>query len=379
MRRLIQGIIIIILLGTLHQKADAQVTVKHLENISGDKGLPGVVYNLPMTVLKFDFTIRKTEEFRGPFATYAPGLLGIEDVIMDNDRYYEIVDAHYSAYIEPDPGQYYLVNLAEKSDRELILMQGVDGLSGKFAEEEEIQQVAANAGFMPGLPGNLFPKYIRTAKIEKTDTIKRVVTIDTTTIEKYILRRFMEEKTEEDKARDAADMINRLKEDKYKLLVGYQETAYDKGAMEFMYNKLESMERSYLTLFTGITREEVITHTVIFLPNTGNAGQSIPILPFSEDEGLLPSDPDEQLILEFDFSEEMEPGEMAPEGDVFSGIVYRVAPSIGFTLSYDGDALLEGRELINQFGSLRVLPDRVEEFSIDPATGNIQMVRIKPE
>jgi hypothetical protein len=174
-------------------------------------------------------------------------------------------------------------------------------------------------------------------------------------------------------------MINRLKEDKYKLLVGYQETAYDKGAMEFMYNKLAATERSYLTLFTGIRKEETITHSVIIIPGVEDIEEGIPVLSFSEDQGLMPDDPEEQLILDFDLEQGSIPEDASALGEQFSGIVYRVASPTGFKLSYYGDELLSGREIINQFGVLRVLPDKVEEFSIDPVTGNIEMVRMKPE
>lgn len=379
MKRLLYGTIILLFFNSIHLAGYSQVVVRHIDDLSAGTEGAGVIYNLPRTVMKFDFTFTQVREFRGPFATYAPNLLGIEDVILENDRYYRIDDVKISSFTEPDPDQYYHVMLAEKADRELFLKLGKSGIiSGTLQEEEFAGQAVMAESFRGGIPDDLFPGYIRTAKIEKTDTIRRVVTIDTTSIEKYILRRFLEEKTEENKAREAADMINRLKEDKYKLLVGYQETPYDKGAMEFMYNKLEAMERSYLELFTGIRMEESITRSAYFVPGPEDKGSLVPLLAFSEDEGPYASDADESIFIEFIPEQEWKEGPVSPEGDL-TGFVYRVPPTVVVNLLYDGEKLLTSRQTVNQFGILKLLPRGVKEIVIDPETGSVGSVRISLE
>ena len=379
MGKLLQRFTIVAILVAVNIQVNGQAVVTHIDDISGEQQQAGIIYNLPRTVLKVDLTVTKVSEFRGPFALYSPNLLGIENVIMENDFYYTVDDIKITSFTEPDPEQFYLVNLPEKSDREFWLKAGASGmLSGHFRDEDEAGEAWQSESFEKGIPGDLFPGYTRTAKIEKTDTIRRIVTIDTTTIEKYVLRRFLEEKTEEDKAREAAEMINRLKEDKYKLLVGYQETAYDEGAMEFMYGKLDEMERSYLRLFTGITRKETLSKSFFLIPDPEDMGEQVPLTSWSEDEGFLTQDKDEKIFLQFG-SDVEKPGKGASAIENPGGIVYRVSVPVSISVIYDENILQTSRMNINQFGSLRTLPRGVKDFSINTSTGNIEMVRIQPQ
>jgi len=379
MGKLLQRFTIVAILATVNIHVHGQAVVTHIDYINGEEQEAGIIYNLPRTVMKIDLTVTKVSEFRGPFAIYAPNLLGIDNVIMQNDFYYTINDIKVTSFTEPDPEQFYLINLPEKSDREFWLKTSGSGIiSGHFRDEDEIAEAEQAKAFETGIPGNLFPEYTRTAKIEKTDTVRRVVTIDTTTIEKYILRRFLEEKTEEDKAREAADMINRLKEDKYKLLVGYQETAYDEGAMEFMYGKLDEMERSYLRLFTGITRKETLSRSFFLIPGPDDMGTQVPLTAWSEDEGFFAQEKDEKLFVQFGQDGE-KPGKGPSIVENPGGIVYRVSVPVSLSVIYDDDVLQTSRMNINQFGSLRTLPRRVKDFSINTSTGNIEMVRIQPQ
>ena len=86
-------------------------------------------------------------------------------------------------------------------------------------------------------PAYLFKKYTESPTREIIDTMIRRVSIDTLVIEEKIFKRSMIEFTDQEKAQEAADKIRQIEKDKYNLLVGYQETAYSREAMEFMYEQ----------------------------------------------------------------------------------------------------------------------------------------------
>ena len=67
-----------------------------------------------------------------------------------------------------------------------------------------------------------------------------------------ILKRTMVEKSPEQKAREAADFISKIKEDRFNLLTGYQEVSYNQETLEYMDTQLKLLEKEYMKLFTGI-------------------------------------------------------------------------------------------------------------------------------
>lgn len=51
------------------------------------------------------------------------------------------------------------------------------------------------------------------------------------------------------KAREAADMISRIRESRFNLITGYQETNFSRETMEYMDKNLQRMLQDYISLF----------------------------------------------------------------------------------------------------------------------------------
>ncbi len=68
-----------------------------------------IVYALPQTVFVFDITARKTIEVPGPYARFAGEMLGLNDVITEENESWSLGDVSVSCVEELDPSQFYII------------------------------------------------------------------------------------------------------------------------------------------------------------------------------------------------------------------------------------------------------------------------------
>jgi len=108
--------IIISLLFVLPVKA--QVSVHHVTGETNVNDKQGIFYSLPRTLMKVDVVVKKIEYYAGPYAEYAGKYLDIDDAITSDYNEYKITDAKLSAISEPDPDQYYFLEIDEKAVKE---------------------------------------------------------------------------------------------------------------------------------------------------------------------------------------------------------------------------------------------------------------------
>jgi hypothetical protein len=377
MARIYQSILILLLFSFT---AEGQVRVTHLSGSDDLIDEEGVVYNLPQTSFRIDFKATKVSEFAGPFSEYAENLLGIRDVIKQTNVIHLLEAAELTCFTKPDPNHFYHVSLTEKAEKNLLMRMDPDGvllgveMVGKDAGDKRIVMEGDEFDY------EMFRHYSPVSLVERTDTVFRKVAIDTNIYESTILRRRLEPKSEEKKAREALAIINQLKEDKYNLLVGYQETAYSRDALDYMIRRLENMEREYLEMFTGVRLTETIDYTLYFTPSKEDKNSDVPLLSFSSKEGFS-DDGNRNISILFEpveatgdkaesTAEPKEPG---------SGLRYRLPGHTDCKILFSNEVLFEKVLLINQFGVVRALPAYVTDVTFDPKTGNIRSVLLNRE
>ncbi|MCK4638660.1 MAG: DUF4831 family protein, partial [Bacteroidales bacterium] len=100
------------------QYINAQIEVIHVKNTKVEINEGGLFYALPVTYLKIDVAVEKTQKIRGPYYEFAEKYLGIKDVIWSNSVNYKIMDIGISTFCQPDPENYYYVQLGEKASKE---------------------------------------------------------------------------------------------------------------------------------------------------------------------------------------------------------------------------------------------------------------------
>jgi hypothetical protein len=280
----------IFLLGlmiTLQIIANAQVNVVHVDG-RGNPGKDGVFYSLPRTVIKVSLKVNKIQTVKGPYSEYADKYLGLTNCTLTNSIEYELDEISMSVMSEPDPEQYYFVELDEKASKEnkavemnlseLGLLQDAKDVSkSKNLKVTSQQQVTEKS----------FAEILNPTWFERVDTIIRRLSVDTTNIEQKVFRKASSEKTQEQKAKDAADYILKLDENKLNLLSGYQEISYEKASIEYMCNQLDKLKSEYLSLFCGLTSVSNYEVSFNYIPKAGEQEHSSTICKFSKAKGVV--------------------------------------------------------------------------------------------
>jgi hypothetical protein len=213
------------------------------------------------------------------------------------------------------------------------------------------------------------------------DTIIERVNLDTATIEKMILRRTMVEKTPEQKAKDAADFIMKVKENRLNLISGYQEVNYDKETFTLMNSELEKLETEYQKLFTGLTFTNTQTYHYSFTPESTTKSDTISLFRFSNLKGVLDtanlngelatliiqSSLENQAITEFVNKKQA----LKSKGH---GYYYRIPEFANLIIQVGDKSRLKTCLPINQFGVVSWLPATKAELMLYPNTSGIRKV-----
>jgi hypothetical protein len=355
----------------------AQIRVTRVKDDASLAGRKGVVYVLPRTRVAVDVAIVRKQHFPGPLASMAAEYLGKSDVITKASTIYTIQRASISALSEPDPSRVYFIEKEEKSSGETwVSFQPSNHsiLMEKFAKES----VPGNfQSWNPDLyqstdSGKLFGKYSEASTREVVDTLIRKVSIDTLVIEEKIFRRSMVGVTDKEKASEALDRIRQIEQDKYNLLVGYQETAYSREALEFMYSTLENERLEYLSLFTGVEVTEQLKFRFEILPDPSLESQKYVIGGFAENSGIMQAGNDNELII--NIKADIFPSVFNEDEVVFTGLVYRIPAMVTATLSWQEKELANGRFEVAQLGSLFSLPPDFRRIEFDLSTGTVRQM-----
>jgi hypothetical protein len=265
----------------------SQINVIHIADAREASGKDGVYYALPRTVFQVSIKVNKIQSVKGPYAAYANKYLGLSNSITSNSTEYEIKEISIALASEPDPDQYYFVetgNKSSKGNNQIEIKLSQSGILQDARDVSEIKNPKVTVNEQE--TRSEFADILNPSWFERVDTIIRRLSVDTTTIEQKVFRKASSEKTEEQKAKDAADYILKLDENKLNLLSGYQEIAYEKASIEYMCNQLDKLKSEYLALFQGLTTTSTIETTYNFVPKAGEPEQTAMLCKFSKMKGI---------------------------------------------------------------------------------------------
>ena len=98
------------------------------------------------------------------------------------------------------------------------------------------------------------------------------------------------QKTPDQKAREAADMIFNLRRNRIQIITGDTDATYSGEAMKAAIDELTALEQEYLSLFIGNTVTQEQTVTFELTPSSDAKDQIYVIFRLSDEEGLLPAE-----------------------------------------------------------------------------------------
>ena len=327
----------------------------------------GFYYSLPKTVLKVDLVIEKIQQIKGPLADYCEEYLGVADYIKSNSTRFRLLKAEMQPIAEPDKDQLFYVQFpAVKSKDEQAIAFQLSPLGTLIAfDDAEVQKksdtktVDQTIIFTEGDEDfNYFAEYDRQRKI---DTIRRKITIDTVSIERFIFKTSWVDKSPEEKANEAALQISTIREARFNLLTGYQEVNYGES-MKYMDQQLMKMERQYLELFLGKEVKSIENQPVYYIPSKDNLGGSI--LSFDGGNSV-------ELIINPAGNASLLPEKPLEKPDQ---VYYRIPEIATVEVIYDGDIVSRKKLSINQLGAVVAAPLGKAKTQFDPETGTMTRI-----
>ena len=313
----------------------------------------GVFYSLPRTVLQLDFLIEETQLLRGPYSDYA-SYVGAHDYITSDEITYRIESITMTPRAEVDPNATFFVAINPKKG---------DAAQFTLTPKGILQGVG-----MEGLP-----------LVETTPATESVVTRQDPAEFKY---QFGTSRNLEQAARSAADMIVKIRDEKIKLMTGFQETAFSLDTYRQMYADLDAMENDYLSLFVGKRVSKTVVKTLYVTPN--KEVPTLSVAKFSSEFGFTAGTSGfGDLIMVQTQSLQTTgtinaPSQSAVESlSIENKLFYRIPETTQIKVMMDGEVLLEQRETVAQYGVFMLAPLGKMKLAFDPKTG--QLVSMKME
>jgi hypothetical protein len=360
----------------------AQINVSKVGTSNIPVESDGLFYALPQTVIQVDIIVNKIQKVKGPFAEYADQMLGLSQVTTVNSTEYELRDIRLTSYNEPDPSEYYFIQMPEKQkDRKAIelflsddgVISGVGSLSQANTNKKQ-QSIDLSTSRID------MPEVTNPSVFERMDTVVKRISLDSTIIEQKFFRKTSAAKSTEQKAREASEFILKLDESMYNLINGYQEVNYEKGTMEFMYNQMNSMKKDYLELFKGVNNTSDETFTFYFLVDKSNPAETL--CRFSISKGILPKNSTSGDFVQIQATSLNKTNALKPEIEKLNssqrsthGLYYRIPDKADVVVRVGGQVKLETRFLVNQFGIVTFLPaSSLRNIGIDNNTGTLRRV-----
>ena len=314
----------------------------------------GLYYALPRTVLRLDFLIEETQLLRGPYSDYV-GMVGADDYIADNETLYRIQSVSMVPTAEPDPNATFFVSMNWKKG---------DAVGFSLTPK----------GILHGIGVQDLPAFEEPVVPQQPE----VLYADPTPF-KY---RYGAGRNLDQAARSAADMINKIRDEKIKLITGFQETAFNLDTYKQMYADLNEMEQDYLSLFIGKTQTRTYVKTVYVTPN--KEVTKLSVAKFSEEYGLtIGTSGDGDLITVQTQSLQTTgsingPSQSAVESMSYENkVFYRLPETANVKVMCGNKTLFEDRMVVNQLGALLTAPLTNTKLVFDTETGQIVNMRMQ--
>ncbi len=316
-------------------------------------------YALPATAFKITVKTIKVRELKGYYAEHAQSLLGLSHIISENRTHYRLHQVQVQAIEVPDYKHAYLVELSSGQDKGKLLCSLFNEVLPMPPTFDIVNYTAASDSVPDFFSNYADPSFTQTeAAFVETRIIDGVVTQIPANKTKTV------QKTDRQKAQEAADVINKSRQNQYQLASGEQETAYSAEAIKAMIAELKQTEENYLSLFKGLTLEDLQEYTFYVLPE---AGTTVPLFSFSEENGISFSGNGKTYKLSlspiFDLSacRTENSGKKAKT----SGYRYHIPMPTHITLTCGKEQVHDfGIMNIYQFGDIQTLPTGLDNLSI---------------
>ena len=314
-----------------------------------------VSYALPLTTLSFDVEAVQEKFYAGPYAKFAQKYLGI-DARQQDEKTFQLSSVKITPCIEADQSNRYLAAISSKNGSTSAFLQMTS--QGLVAVRDGSFGDGSVWRFPVRTSGDFSDKGVGSNLTAEATTLYQGVKQESAYNKVAIQQNMVVEKSLESKAKEAADMIFKLRKTRVQIVTGDTDANYSGEAMAAALAEITRMEKEYMTLFTGYSEFQTQNKHFDLVPVNNERMKVQVVFRLSDEEGLLPADNMSGKPYFIDITPEEIAGADAPKGAGKSGvsIVYRIPAICTVQLSDGTDILLTSRLPIYQFGVDKTYP-----------------------
>ncbi|HNW57781.1 MAG TPA: DUF4831 family protein [Bacteroidales bacterium] len=360
--RLSAFLTIIFFIGGCTAQKELAGTPPDISRLSDTKKLVegSIAYSLPRTVLTVTVEMERSIEKPGPYAKYAGDLLGMSNVIQNENESWSIEGIFVKSSEEMDPSELYVIESSSLFQTNVLALKKEGlildmGYGSETANEQKEIKESQNGEFRSFDLGS--DEYFLVRK----DTAFKRISIDSSFIRIPYIVENKKRLTADQLAERAAKRLMEIREGKHLILTG-EANVYPQS--DAAIKEINRMEKGYTELFAGKTLKETRRYTYLLIPKKEMSGKAVTLFQFSELTGpaagtakngtpvtieLVP----EQKTKDLTIIEKVNPDK---KETVYDKMYYRVPDMVNLKINMGSETLFSSRRLIYQFGEVIQLP-----------------------
>src|SRR5450759_1301045 len=320
-----------------------------------------IVYGLPRTVFTVVVDMERTIEKPGPYAQFAGDLLGLTDIIKNENESWSIKGITVNTHDELDPSQFYVISSTSLFKTNVLALRKeglILDLNPEIFYQTEKQGSINKSGNYQYHSFDLgSDEYFQLQR----DTAYKRMNIDSSFVRiPYIVEK--KNKLSIDQlAEKAAKRLMELRDGKHLILTG-EATVFPQS--DAAINEINRLEKAYTELFTGKTLNELFTFSYQIIPLKTMVGKPVTLFQFSDQTGPLTGTSKGGNTVTVEFTPEKKTRDLTilnrvqtkSESHKYDKLFYRVPDVVGIKINLGSAKLFDSRKLIYQFGEVIQLP-----------------------
>ena len=320
-----------------------------------------LTYSLPMTTITLEVEAVQEKFYAGPYAKYAEKYLGIKPRQKD-ETLFQLTEVKMTPYVEADQSRRYSVNVPAGRIENTFLKLAAGGFisfaDANFGDESIWRFTTKSEGNFSskGVTSNLSTESTTLYRNQKKESAYNKVSVQ---------QNMVVEKSPEKRAAETAEMILKIRQQRFQIVTGDTDATYSGEAMGAAIAELTRLEEEYMTLFVGYSEYQTQVMKFEIVPEAERESQMYIAFRLSDAVGL--ANPDNlsgrPVVMEIVPQEFAEPEVAAvtvdekkkPQVEAY----YRIPSICTVRLIDSGNVLMQTRLPIYQLGRESSLPVNV--------------------
>ena len=322
-----------------------------------------LVYALPRSIFTIKVDLERTIRIPGPYARFAGDLLGLSNVIMNEEELWSIKGISVITHEESDPSEFYIIETSKIFNSNVLALKNEGLILDINPAKDQDAIISVNS---KDIDLSRFRSYDLGSDEYyqvQSDTAFRRISVDSTFIRVPYLIEKRKKFTSEQLAERAARRLMELRDGKMMILTGEANVfPQDKAAVD----EINRLEKEYTELFIGkvLSEERIFTYQMV--PEKGMSGKPIILFRFSENIGPLDITSKEGVPVNILITPELKTrdinvisgkqSESIPAYDMSDKLFYRIPDIVTLKITLGNEMLYNSRKLVYQFGEVVQLP-----------------------